>query len=330
MTTLQTTPVPAHRPSWLRHPRQLALDNGVLIGFIVLVVALSLATPYFLTTGNLLSILVQSAPFVIMAVGELVVVLVAGIDLSVGAMAGLSGAVAAALMAQLGLPWPLALLVALIATTAVGALQGFVVNYLRVTDFIATLAGLSIVSSLTLIITQGNPIGIAADAFNAIGQARLLDVPAQVWLALCVVGGAWIWLARTASGQHIYAIGGNRVAAYRSGIRVRALRTGAYAFSGLCSGIAGIVFAAQLSSADPNAGRGDELSAIAAVVIGGVSLFGGRGKVSGAVIGALLIATILDALVLLNVPPYYTQLVQGFVILLAVMLDYLKRRDQAV
>lgn len=329
MTTLQTTPGAAHRHAWLRRPGQLALDNGVLIGFIVLVAALSLATPYFLSTANLLSILVQSAPFVIMAVGELVVVLVAGIDLAVGAMAGLSGAVAAALMAGLGLPWPLALAGALAATTAVGAIQGLIINYLRVTDFIATLAGLSVVSSLTLIITQGNPIGIAADSFNALGQARWLDVPAQVWIALCVVVGTWFWLGRTASGQHVYAVGGNRTAAYRSGIAVRRLRTAAYAFSGLCSGVAGIVFAAQLSSADPNAGRGDELSAIAAVVIGGVSLFGGRGKVSGAVIGALLIATILDALVLLNVPPYYTQLVQGFVILLAVMLDYLKRRDSS-
>lgn len=316
--------------AWLHGLQRIVINNGVLIGFIVLVVALSLATPYFLTTANLFSILVQSAPFVIMAIGELAVVLVAGIDLSVGAMAGLSGALAAALMSSLGLPWPLALLGALAATSAVGALQGAVVNYLRVTDFIATLAGLSIFSSLTLIITQGNPIGIAANGFNALGQGRLLNVPAQVWIAGCVVLAAWFWLRKTASGQHFYAVGGNRIAAYRSGIAVRRLRTVAYAFSGLCSGTAGIIFAAQLSSADPNAGRGDELTAIAAVVIGGVSLFGGRGTVWGAVMGALLIATILDALVLLNVPPYYTQLVQGFVILLAVMLDYLKRHDHAV
>lgn len=330
MTTKQSRQITAGGSNGLQRFRHFASNNGVLIAFIVLVIGLSLATPYFLTTANLLSILVQSAPFVIMAIGELVVVLVAGIDLSVGAMAGLSGAVAAALMASLGLPWPLALLCALLASCCVGALQGVIINYLRVTDFIATLAGLSIVSSLTLIITQGNPISITADWFNAIGQARWLNVPVQVWIALGVVCGAWIWLAKTASGQHIYAVGGNRVAAYRSGIAVRRLRTTAYAISGLCSGVAGIIFAAQLSSADPNAGRGDELTAIAAVVIGGVSLFGGRGKVSSAVIGALLIATILDALVLLNVPPYYTQLVQGFVILLAVMLDYLKRRDHSV
>lgn len=328
--TMQSKRMTASGNIRLRRLGSVATNNGVLIGFIVLVVGLSFSTPYFLTTANLLSILVQSAPFVIMAIGELVVVLVAGIDLSVGAMAGLSGAVAAALMASLGLPWPFALLGALLVSSCVGALQGIIINYLRVTDFIATLAGLSIVSSLTLIITQGNPISITADGFNAIGQARWLHMPAQVWLALAVVCVAWVWLAKTASGQHIYAVGGNRVAAYRSGIAVRRLRTMAYAISGLCSGVAGIIFAAQLSSADPNAGRGDELTAIAAVVIGGVSLFGGRGKVSGAVIGALLIATILDALVLLNVPPYYTQLVQGFVILLAVMLEYLKRRDHSV
>ncbi|MEJ2631825.1 MAG: ABC transporter permease [Acidihalobacter sp.] len=329
--TLETNAAGAERGVRLKSLSRIAINNGVLIGFALLVIGLALATPYFLTSANLFSILVQSAPFVIMAVGELVVVLVAGIDLSVGAMAGLSGAVAAALMSAMGLPWPLALAVALASTTAVGALQGVAVNYLRVTDFIATLAGLSIFTSLTLIVTQGNPIGIAADGFNALGQARLLQIPAQVWIAVAIVLGAWGWLSKTASGRHLYAVGGNRIAAYRSGIRVRRLRTLAYAFSGLCSGVAGIIFAAQLSSADPNAGRGDELTAIAAVVIGGVSLFGGRGSVWGAVMGALLISTILDGLVLLNVSPYYTELVQGFVILLAVMLDYLKRRhDSAV
>lgn len=328
--TVETNTLSAERGAWLKRLSRIAINNGVLIGFALLVIGLSLATPYFLTKANLFSILVQGAPFVIMAAGELVVVLVAGIDLSVGAMAGLSGAVAAALMSSVGLPWPVALAVALASTTAVGALQGAAINYLRVTDFIATLAGLSIFTSLTLIVTQGNPIGIAADGFNALGQARLLQVPAQVWIAVVVVFGAWLWLAKTASGRHLYAVGGNRIAAYRSGIRVRRLRTLAYAFSGLCSGVAGIIFAAQLSSADPNAGRGDELTAIAAVVIGGVSLFGGRGSVWGAVMGALLISTILDGLVLLNVSPYYTELVQGFVILLAVMLDYLKRHDNAV
>lgn len=328
--TLETNVSGAERGARLKSLSRIAINNGVLIGFALLVIGLSLATPYFLTSANLFSILVQSAPFVIMAAGELVVVLVAGIDLSVGAMAGLSGAVAASLMSSMGLPWPVALAGALATTTAVGALQGMAVNYLRVTDFIATLAGLSIFTSLTLIVTQGNPIGIAADGFNALGQARLLQIPAQVWIAVVVVLGAWFWLSKTASGRHLYAVGGNRIAAYRSGIRVRRLRTLAYAFSGLCSGVAGIIFAAQLSSADPNAGRGDELTAIAAVVIGGVSLFGGRGSVWGAVMGALLISTILDGLVLLNVSPYYTELVQGFVILLAVMLDYLKRHDNAV
>lgn len=315
---------PTDRP---RRPlRRIILDNGVTIGFIVLVVLLALGAPHFFSKANLLSVLTQAAPFVLLAVGEMIVVLVAGIDLSVGAVAGLTGAVTGFLIVSAGLGWPLALALGLGAGVACGIAQGLVINYLHVTDFIATLAGLSIFSSLTLAITGGNPISVAAAGFDAIGQDTALGVPVQVWVAGAAVILAAIWLGLTASGTHLYAIGGNRVAAFRAGIRVGTLRTIAYGASALCAGLAGIVFAAQLGSADPTAGRGDELTAIAAVVIGGVSLFGGRGSVWGVLVGALLISTILDGLVLLNVSPFYTQLVEGVVILLAVMLDYVKRR----
>ncbi|MGK9452187.1 ABC transporter permease [Acidithiobacillus caldus] len=315
-------------PSELRHHPilQAIVDQGVLIAFVLLVVFLAFVAPHFLSTANAFSILIDAAPLVLLALCELVVMLVAGIDLAVGAIAGFTGAIAATMMLQ-GFPWPIATLLALLAALLAGALQGVIINYLRVTDFITTLAGLSIFSSLTLIITDGEPMNINANGFNALGEGHLLGVPTQIWIAAFVVIVVALWLGLTASGTYLYAIGGNRVAAYRAGIRVRRLRSFAYAFSGLSAGIAGVILAAQLATADPNAGRGQELPAIAAVVIGGVSLFGGRGSVWGAVLGALILSTILDGLVLLNISPFFTELVEGVVILLAVMMGHLRKRS---
>ncbi|MDD3759967.1 MAG: ABC transporter permease [Acidithiobacillus sp.] len=315
-------------PNELRHHPilQAIVDQGVLIAFVLLVVFLAFVAPHFVSTANAFSILIDAAPLVLLALCELVVMLVAGIDLAVGAIAGFTGAIAATMMLD-GFPWPIATLLALLAAMLAGTLQGVIINYLRVTDFITTLAGLSIFSSLTLIITDGEPMNINANGFNALGEGHLLGVPTQIWIAAFIVVVVALWLGLTASGMHLYAIGGNRVAAYRAGIRVRRLRSFAYAFSGLSAGIAGVILAAQLATADPNAGRGQELPAIAAVVIGGVSLFGGRGSVWGAVLGALILSTILDGLVLLNISPFYTQLVEGVVILLAVMTGHLRKRS---
>ncbi|MBU2754574.1 ABC transporter permease [Acidithiobacillus sp. CV18-2] len=315
-------------PNELRHHPilQAIVDQGVLIAFVLLVVFLAFVAPHFVSTANAFSILIDAAPLVLLALCELVVMLVAGIDLAVGAIAGFTGAIAATMMLQ-GFPWPIATLLALLAAMLAGTLQGVIINYLRVTDFITTLAGLSIFSSLTLIITDGEPMNINANGFNALGEGHLLGVPTQIWIAAFIVLVVALWLGLTASGMHLYAIGGNRVAAYRAGIRVRRLRSFAYAFSGLSAGIAGVILAAQLATADPNAGRGQELPAIAAVVIGGVSLFGGRGSVWGAVLGALILSTILDGLVLLNISPFFTELVEGVVILLAVMMGHLRKRS---
>ncbi|WP_081577493.1 ABC transporter permease [Acidithiobacillus thiooxidans] len=307
--------------------RQFLMDQGVLLAFIALLIFLAFVAPHFVSTNNFFSILTDAAPLVLLALSELMVMLVAGIDLSVGAVAGLTGALAATMM-LLGFPWPLALFLALLAATSAGLLQGVVINYLHITDFIATLAGLSIFSSLTLIVTNGEPLNINDNGFNAIGESHILGIPDQVWIAGLMVIVVALFLGLSASGAYLYAIGGNRVAAYRAGIRVRRLRSLAYAFSGFSAGLAGVIFAAQLATADPNAGRGDELPAIAAAVIGGVYLFGGRGAVWGVLLGALLLSTILDGLVLLNISPFYTELVEGVVVLLAVMLGYLKKRSK--
>jgi Ribose/xylose/arabinose/galactoside ABC-type transport systems, permease components len=238
--------------------RQFLMDQGVLLAFIALLIFLSFVAPHFVSSNNFFSILTDAAPLVLLALSELMVMLVAGIDLSVGAVAGLTGALAATMM-LLGFPWPLALFLALLAATLAGLLQGAIINYLHITDFIATLAGLSIFSSLTLIVTNGEPMNINDNGFNAIGESHILGIPDQVWIAGLMVILVALFLGLSASGAYLYAIGGNRVAAYRAGIRVRRLRSLAYAFSGFSAGLAGVIFAAQLATADPNAGRGDEL-----------------------------------------------------------------------
>ncbi|NNC23103.1 ABC transporter permease [Salinisphaera sp. USBA-960] len=309
-----------------RATTRIALDNTVLVAFLLLAIALAFTTPYFLTSRNILNILLQAAPFVILALGELAVVLVAGIDLSVGSMVGLSGVLFAFLTVSTGLPWPLAIAVAIAACTTLGIVQGALINYFNVADFVATLAGLSIFRGLTLIITQGDPIPGLPPAFNFLGQGFIGPIPFPV----IIMASLWVvtsyWLSKSRSGVHIYAIGGGRTAAHRAGIPVARMRMLLYGFSAFMASIAGLILAARLGTADPTAGATYELATIAAVVIGGTSLFGGRGSAWGAALGALILATILNGLTLLDVPPFYTELVQGLIIVTAVLLDNLRRR----
>lgn len=302
-------------------------NNSVLIAFILLVVVLAFIAPYFLTKRNLLNILLQASPFVMLALGELAVVLVAGIDLSVGSMLGFGGALVAFFIVPMGIPWFLAIPLMLLCTAVLGVIQGIFINYFNVSDFVGTLAGLSIFRGLTLVMTQGRPIHGLPEAFNFIGQGRLLGIPFPVFIMAAIFLLVLYWLSQSVTGTRIYAIGGSRTAAHRAGIKVARVRALMYGFSGLMAGTSGIIITARLGSAEPTAGTGGELTAIAAVVIGGVSLFGGRGNAWGALLGALIITTILNGLILLNVPPFYTQMVEGLVILAAVLLENLRRRQ---
>lgn len=311
-----------HKAVW-----QFVLDNTVLFAFVVLIVGLTLASPYFLTSHNVLNILLHASPFVLLGLGELAVVLVSGIDLSVGSIVGLSGVLFAFCTSALGIPWPLSILIAAVICTVLGLLQGAIINYFNVADFVATLAGLSIFRGITLIITQGHPISDLPDHFNYIGQGFIGPIPFPVLLMFVLWVGTAYWLSNTRSGIHVYAIGGGRTAALRSGIRVKRKRMYIYGFSAFMASIAGFIVAARLGTAEPTAGANYELSAIAAVVIGGTSLFGGRGTAWGAALGALILATILDGLTLLNVSPFYTELVQGLIIVAAVLLDNIRRQS---
>ncbi|WP_030934862.1 substrate-binding domain-containing protein [Streptomyces sp. NRRL S-646] len=308
--------------------RRLLLDNGALTALIVLVVAMSALSGDFMTADNLLNVGVQAAVTAILAFGVTFVIVSAGIDLSVGSVAALSATVLAWSATSQGLPVAVAVLLAVATGIACGLVNGFLISYGKLPPFIATLAMLSVGRGLSLVISQGSPIafpGSVSHLGDTLGG--WLPVPVLVMVVMGLIT-AFV-LGRTYIGRSMYAIGGNEEAARLSGLRVKRQKLAIYAFSGLFAAAAGIVLAARLSSAQPQAAQGYELDAIAAVVIGGASLAGGTGKASGTLIGALILAVLRNGLNLLSVSAFWQQVVIGVVIALAVLLDTVRRKAGA-
>ncbi|MDF3143506.1 MULTISPECIES: substrate-binding domain-containing protein [unclassified Streptomyces] len=305
--------------------RRLLLDNGALTALIVLVIAMSALSGDFMTTDNLLNVGVQAAVTAILAFGVTFVIVSAGIDLSVGSVAALSATVLAWSATSEGVPVFLAVLLAIATGIACGLVNGFLISYGKLPPFIATLAMLSVARGLSLVISQGSPIAFP-DSVSHLGDTLggWLPVPVLVMVGMGLIT-AFV-LGRTYIGRSMYAIGGNEEAARLSGLRVKKQKLAIYAFSGLFAAAAGIVLAARLSSAQPQAAQGYELDAIAAVVIGGASLAGGTGKASGTLIGALILAVLRNGLNLLSVSAFWQQVVIGVVIALAVLLDTVRRK----
>ncbi|MFJ8491214.1 substrate-binding domain-containing protein [Streptomyces sp. NPDC094038] len=308
--------------------RRLLLDNGALTALIVLVIAMSALSGDFLTTDNLLNVGVQAAVTAILAFGATFVIVAAGIDLSVGSVAALSATVLAWSATSHGVPVFLAVVLAVATGIAAGLVNGFLIAYGKLPPFIATLAMLSVGRGLALVISGGSPIAFP-DSVSHLGDTLggWLPVPVLVMVLMGLI--AAFVLGRTYIGRSMYAIGGNEEAARLSGLRVNKQKLAIYALSGLFAAVAGIVLAARLSSAQPQAANGYELDAIAAVVIGGASLAGGTGKASGTLIGALILAVLRNGLNLLNVSAFWQQVVIGVVIALAVLLDTLRRKAGA-
>ncbi|MEV3988028.1 substrate-binding domain-containing protein [Streptomyces sp. NPDC049837] len=305
--------------------RRVLLDNGALTALVVLLVAMSLLSGDFLTTQNLLNVGVQAAVTAILAFGVTFVIVSAGIDLSVGSVAALSATVLAWTATNEGVPVWLAVLLAIGTGIACGLVNGALVSYGKLPPFIATLAMLSVGRGLALVISQGSPIAVpqpVAVLGDTLGG--WLPVPVLVMIAAGLVTA--LVLSRTYLGRAMYAIGGNEEAARLSGLRVKRQKLAVYALSGLFAAVAGVVLAARLVSAQPQAAQGYELDAIAAVVIGGASLAGGVGKASGTLIGALILAVLRNGLNLLSVSAFWQQVVIGVVIALAVLLDSLRRK----
>lgn len=303
---------------------QLIQKLAPLIGLLVLSIALSLLSDSFLSTSNLLNVMRQVSINALIAFAMTYVILCAGIDLSVGSMLALAGAICASLITG-GMDAGTACALTLLAGAAMGLFNGLIITQGKAAPFIATLATMTIYRGLTLAFTEGRPIsGMSnhSDLFDLIGNGYLLrTIPIPVVLMFVVFGIAWFILNRTAFGRHTYAVGGNEEASRISGVRVDRIKVLVYTLSGLMAALAGIVLTSRLDSAQPTAGAGYELDAIAAVVLGGTSLSGGRGWIIGTLIGALLIGVLNNGLNLLGVSSAYQFVAKGIVILLAVLLD---------
>lgn len=302
-----------------------------LIALFVLCLIIGLLSDKFFTVSNFWNVLRQISVNICLSVGMTLVVLMAGIDLSVGSVLALCGAITAGLF-KMGIELPsqnlyigFTLLGASLAGVLTGALlgffNGFVITRFKVPSFVATLAMLTVARGLTMLWTKGFPISGLGEQFAYMGTGWFLGVPVPVWISAAVVALAVFLSDKTKLGRYIYAIGGNENASLLSGININKVKIIVYTIAGALAAVGGLMVTSRLDSAQPNAGTGYELDSIAAVVIGGTSLSGGKGSIWGTVLGAIIIGVLNNGLVLLNVSPFWQQVVKGFVILLAVIID---------
>jgi ribose transport system permease protein len=300
-------------------------EAGTLLGLLVLCIGLWIATPFFATAANLTNVAEQSAIVGVIAIGMTFVILTGGIDLSVGSLVALVGVVIGAALRS-GMPVFVAVLVGLVAGVAAGVVNGLMITRGPLPPFIATLGMMSVARGGALMLSDGRPISGFPDGLRVLATDRVLGVPGPVVLMLAFYFVAYVVLTRTVFGRYIYAIGGNEEATALAGINVRRWKVVVYAISGLSAGLCAMLLVARLNSAQPIAGIGYELDAIAAVVIGGTSLLGGSGSVIGTLIGALIMSVLRNGLNLLGVSSYLQQVAIGVVIIVAVLIDMALRR----
>ena len=306
------------------NPQQKALLQklGPFIGLLVICVGLAFMSPDFLTVGNMMDVMRQVSINAIIAFGMTLVILLGGIDLSVGSILAVSSVLAATAM-KAGFDAPLATLIAVLAGALLGWINGIVIAPGKVAPFIATLATMTLLRGVALVLSNGSPItGFSSDFFSLLGGGylfRLIPVPVVCMLVMFAV--FWFVLKKTVFGRHVYATGGNVEAARLSGVKTDRVQIIVYTISGAMAAFSGVILTSRLNSAQPTAGAGYELDAIAAVVLGGTSLSGGRGWIFGTLVGALLIGVLNNGLNLLGVSAFYQQVIKGAVILLAVLLD---------
>jgi len=298
---------------------------GILMVLVALVLLMAAIAPNFNRVDNLLNIARAISINAILAAGLTVVILTGGIDLSVGSTIAVSGVVAV-IVAIAGVPAPLAVLFGMAVGALCGLVNGWLTAYLALAPFIVTLGTMTFLRGLAYTITDGQPIVSSSLSFRDLGNGYVGPVPVPVIIMVVVYAVIWFVLERTRYGRHVYAVGGNAEAAKLAGVRVKRVITSVYVLAGACAGLAGVIFAARVISAQPTAGTGYELDAIAAVVLGGTSLAGGRGRIVGTLIGSVILGVLSTGLILLNVQFFTQLLIKGVVIILAVAIDSLKRR----
>ncbi|MBI0399961.1 ABC transporter permease [Cyclobacterium marinum] len=309
-----------------------------LIALFILCLALALMTDNFMTTDNFWNVMRQISVNVCISVGMTLVILTAGIDLSVGSILAFCGAVTAGLLSN-GISIPAinlfigftvlgAVLVGLLVGGGLGFINGYAITKFKVPPFVATLAMLTMARGFTMLWTKGHPISGLGETFGFLGTGWFLGIPMPVWISGIVVVTAIVLTGKTRFGRYIYAIGGNENASLLSGIPIAKVKIWVYALAGILAAVGGILVTARLDSAQPNAGFSYELDAIAAVVIGGTSLSGGRGTILGTVLGAIIIGVLNNGLILMSVSPFWQQVIKGLVILLAVIIDKSNQKSE--
>ena len=307
---------------WRRHIRSLT----TLIGLVILCIVLSLMSPVFLTSDNAVNVVTQATVNAVVALGMTVVIITGGIDLSVGSVLAVAGIVMA-MMLKAGQPTALAMLVCLAVGAFCGLLNGIMITLGKLPPFIATLGMMSMARGIALVISNGRAISSFGRGLRFIGIGDVGGVPVQIIIMVVLYIIMFYVLRYREFGRYIYAIGGNEETTRLSGVNVRLYKTLAYVLCGLITGCGAIILTAKLNSAQPIAGTGYELDAVAAAVIGGTSLSGGVGRVQGTIVGAIIMSVLRNGLNLLNVSSYWQQFIIGLVIVGAVLLDTLQKKD---
>lgn len=302
-------------------------NAGILVALVILCVFLSVfpgTSESFPTVRNVFNVLRQISSNLLLACGMTMVIILGGIDLSVGSVIALSGVLAAGCVSRYGMAIPAAMLVGVLIGVVFGAFNGAVVAKTTIPPFIVTLATMNIARGLAGVYTGGSPVRVVSKEWQFLGAGYIANIPVPVIIMAVVFIISILIVNRTKMGRYIYAVGGNVQAAKFSGIKVEKVKFFVYTYTGLLAGLAGIILASRMYSGQPTAGEGAEMDAIAAVVVGGTSMAGGSGKLGGTLIGALIIGILNNGLNLMNVNSFWQTVVKGVVILLAVFLDYIR------
>lgn len=306
-------------------------NMGIIIAFVVLYVFLSInpvTSRAFFKSQNMFNVLRQISTNLYLACGMTMVIILGGIDLSVGSIIALSGCAAAACVVRYGMPIPVSLLAGILVGVLFGMLNGLIISKTTIPAFIVTLATMDIARGFAYVYTGGSPVRVVTKEWQFIGAGYIGIFPTPVIILVIILIFTALLMNNTRLGRHIYAVGGNVQAARFSGISVTKVKFRVYAYSGLMAGIAGVVLASRMYSGQPTAGNGAEMDAIAAVVVGGTSMAGGSGKIGGTIIGALIIGFLNNGLNLMDVNSFWQYVVKGLVILLAVFIDFVRNRNK--